>query len=511
VCRKVEASHGAACRAERTSAVAANRLIDEVLRMSAKIALLLWSSPAARRRVSPASQLWKSVQISQSSTAPPETMPLKVEMVSEACRASTPIPTIAVAWVNAKAADGGVTHQWHYTVTEQFIRGQLRGKFAQNSLVCMDSCTGATAAVAWAQAGVARYASWSDVATDQSIFAWERLFDRMAGTNDSDPVSTPAERPFAIDDVLPWMQQNGYDHHTAPLDDGGTVETYLQVFTGPSGDFGILRPTIARVLNTASASPSGPLRLTLEGSFGSDLGASKRRVTYGGQPLAVDSWANDQIIAQMPEPPPSGNVQVVIGNHQSEEVPLTEWDIPFTYAWTGQGTLQYTILLECRLRADLRGMRVQPGQTPAAPMTATWNLQDSGGSLTASGSLFSDGTLVESWSGGSTLTWVPPGGIPTNYVICDGFVDGTKAAIANFAPIGGGSFTITRQGGSTSTGNRSTAGVPIPVQIPIDWPSLTVLAGSVPVTGDLGQYGVSATLSWPDAQPVHAPTDSDRR
>lgn len=422
--------------------------------------------------------------------------------------------SLTLGAVVVPAPDGGTQQEPRYGVTLKFIKEQMTGGFAKNSLVAIDSCTGVLGASAFEGAGAARFVSWNDFSGRLSAVAFERLFDRLAGANATPPLSTPKERPFAADQVRDWMQAKGYDLDRSVFSTGPS-KAQLLFHSGGNGDFTIIRPTIMRVLNTAPAANESLYRITIEGSFGDDPGASSRQVTYGGATLDVQSWDAGSIIARLPDPPPSGSVQVSVGTHKSEKVPITEWVVPFTYNWTGQDTLKYVIQFECHLRADVRGIRFQPEQALGPVTTAVETLSDSGGSLSASGSkLDSQGRVTETWSGGGVLPWLPPRPTvpPQNFVSCAGFVNQNSSAIISFAPLAGGTFTVSKPNSSNTTGTGDTVGLPLPLALQVDWPTRTVKGGKVDADpAQLGTYGVSATLIWTDTPPTLAPTDQDER
>ena len=143
-----------------------------------------------------------------------------------------------------------------------------------------------------------------------------------------------------------------------------------------------------------------------------------------------------------------------------------------------------------------------------------WSLSDSGGSLSASGSVFDDqGKLIQAWSGGGALSWIPPTGVPPpNFLVCAGFVNQNSLAVTNFAVQAGGQYTVTRPNQANTTGFASTQGLPLPMTLPIDWSTRTIQGGQLDADpAQLGAFGVSATLTWPDVAPVLAPTDDDGR
>jgi hypothetical protein len=403
-----------------------------------------------------------------------------------------------------------------YAITQKYIRDRLKGKFTVPSLVAIDSCTGAAADAAWDAAGVSHYLGWSAVSGNLSTVAFERFFDRLAGGNVTDPYSFPHERPFpAKTAVERWMQANGYDLDRSVFSDGTASIAQLKFLDHPAhGDFAILRPTIYRLLNTAPAAGQGFYRWTLDGTYGDDPGLANRSISLGNTPLDVLQWDSQFVIVKVPSPIPSGAVQVAIGPRKSNAVRVTEWTIPFTYAFVGKETLQYTLKATCRLRADVRGFRNQPRDPLGWPPIPTWTLEDTNGSLTASGALHDTlGNLVEAWSGGGQLRWLDPARLdPQHSVLCQGNFDHASSTLAIFVVAATGTFTKTDKDGKTTVGSATVAGIPIPMSLSIDWPTMRINGNTLNANpNQLGNNGVSATLQWPSVLPVNPPTEDDGR
>jgi len=406
--------------------------------------------------------------------------------------------------------NGQVRQEPRYAITQKYIREKLRGKFAPDALVAIDSCTSASADAAWAAAGVSHFAGWSSLSGNLSPIAFERLFDRLLGQNSAPPVSTPKERPFPSKTTEPWMQALGYDLDRSVFSDGPSTAQLLFFSHAGNGDFAILRPTIFRLLNTA---PGGTgqrfYRWTLEGTFGDDPGPAGRSVMYGTTPLDVLSWDNGSILVKVPAAPiPSGALQVSVGSRKSEPVKLTEWVIPFTYTLIGEDTLQYVLTANCRLRADVRGFRNAPMDVLSWPPIVTWTLADSNGNLAASGQLHdSTGHLVEQWSGGGPLPWFDPATNPTNFVLCQGNLDHATSTVQAFVVQASAQYS-TLSGPAAAT----IRGIAVPMVLTMDWQTLRINGDTLTANPDqLGSHGVSATLQWPSVLPSNAPADDDGR
>jgi len=393
-----------------------------------------------------------------------------------------------------------------YAITQKYIREKVRGKLAPAALVAIDSCTGAAADAAWDAAGAAQFVAWTSLSGNIAYLAFEKYFDRLLGANAATPISNPKERSFAEMLVEHWMVTAGYDLDRSVFSDGNPSAARLQFnHHAAHGDFAILRPSIFRTLNTAPGAGQTFYRFTLDGSFGEDPGPGNRSVSLASTQLDVLEWHNSNLIVKVPSPIPSGALQVAIGNRKSNEVPLTEWLIPFTYDFTGEETLRYQITIDCRLRADVRGSRVLPADVPAFLPAGTWELEDSHGSLIVDGELHDNqGKLLESWTGGGTLPWYNPAVKPlSNFVVCaGGFIPASSTL-----QLGLGASGDFSRAPASGKGSATLDGILPPLLLDVDWSTMTIQAGSVEANTSLANHGVSATLSWPAVTPTNLPDD----
>lgn len=399
-----------------------------------------------------------------------------------------------------------------YAITEKYIRDRLRTKFAKAALVAIDSCTGAAAEAAWAAAGVGHFVAWSDLSGNVAYLAFEKYFDRLLGMNAASPLSTPKERPFPAQMVELWMQRAGHDRDLSVWADNGVAHVstaQLRFLHHPeNGDFVGLRPTILRAYNT-STSADRVFRFGLDGTFGDDPGPANRRVTLGGTQLEVTEWNSAFVLVKVPSPIPSGSFEVEIGPRKSTPARFTEWVVPFTYSFVGQETLQYELRWNCRLRADVRGFRVLPQDVPVWTVMGTWALKDSGGSFSVSGQLHDNqGKLLEQWTGGGQLPWYDPAvGPVSNYVTCGGGIYPSSSTF-QLGLAATGDFSRAPASGK---GTAVLDGILPPTVLSVDWQTMTIQAGSVDVTTQLSNHGVSARLFWPTVAPTNLPTDDDPR
>lgn len=406
-------------------------------------------------------------------------------------------------------SDNPFRYETRYAITNKYIRDRLRGKLSRNSLVAIDSCTGANtaSAAAWKDAGAACFVGWDALSGRQSEIAFQRLFDRLTAANEIQPFAVPEQRPFEMSRIVQWMQQNGYDQDPSPA----SVAQMKFFFNAANGDFEIIRPTITRVLYEANNQAEPFFKWLIEGTFGADPGPANRRVVYGTTQLEVVRWEDYGIVVKIPKTNiPSGDIQVIIGTRKSQPVPMTEWTVPFTYTLIGEETLKYVVKITAKLRADVRGQRFVPGTDPTYSPIVVWTLEDTTGNVTASGSLHDNqGKLIERWTGGSTLKPLTPTGPTLDYAHFQGNFDRASSKLMNFLIVSTGRFD-TLSGANRGSGGIN--GITIPMSITVNWPTLRINGNTINANpGQLGAYGVSATLQWPNVTPTNAPVEQDQR
>lgn len=397
----------------------------------------------------------------------------------------------------------------HFAITNKYIRDRLRGKLARNSLVAIDSCTGANtaSAAAWKDAGAACFVGWDNLSGRQSEIAFQRIFDRLTAANEIQPFAVPEQRPFEMSRIVQWMQQNGFDDDPSP----DHVAKLKFFFNAANGDFEIVRPTVTRILYEANNQAEPYFKWLIEGTFGADPGPANRRVVYGTTQLEVVRWEDYGIIVKIPKTNmPSGDIQVIIGTRKSQPVPITEWTVPFTYTLIGEETLKYVVKITAKVRADVRGQRHVPGTDPTYSPIAVWTLEDTTGNVTASGSLHDNqGKLIERWTGGSTLKPLTPTGPTLDYAHFQGNFDRASSKLMNFLIVSTGRFD-TLSGANRGSGGIN--GITVPMSITVDWPTLRINGNTINANpGQLGAHGVSATLQWPNVTPTNAPVEQDQR
>ncbi|HEX6587563.1 MAG TPA: hypothetical protein VF039_00960 [Longimicrobiales bacterium] len=305
-----------------------------------------------------------------------------------------------------------------YAITPKFVQHYM--SFAPGAVVILNACysgnpkaepndmvqafrsKGASVVLGWTQL-VNAYDAWHAAAY---------LTDRLAGAN-MYHAETSLHRPFGLDPVLEHMADENIDKSN-----GG----YLRAIGPTSGaGFGILRPTIERLVMDTAMIPAGGLpfgALTVHGTFGADPGAANRRVFVragGEHALQVLRWSPDSLKV-MPATDPLdpgfvGDVVVEVRGIESNPRRLNGWLSVARYTMATEGTLQYEIEMEIAGRFDVDSIREKPGEAPRPnhdvhvfrslpypELEARWN---------ASGeAVLDDCTLV--WSGSETILSTEP-------------------------------------------------------------------------------------------------------
>ncbi len=398
-----------------------------------------------------------------------------------------------------------------YTVTSKFVKKYMH--FAPHSLVILDTCYAAHLEIAGAfiTAGAGAYTSWDGESGVESTTPILKVFDRLTGSNQEPPLSTPPERPFSLPVIRQWMRTNEYDIDPSPKYPNQDYSNPRLIWqTHPTAPAHILRPSVMRVLHEFSGQDEPFTKFLLEGDFGSDPGASKRKVTWGDREMEVLRWDKDNgIVIKPPAPPPAGDFKVIIrNNHASNANPYSEWTVPFTYEFSGKGSLNYKVEMNVKLRGDIHGSRYMPEMDVQYTPIPFGNLNDCTGQITAGGLYKPDPDTTITWSGGTALRSVDAsqgGNTPAvNLLFNGGVLVPSFGAIINFSLQNTGTFTE-KTNNSTSTVGAPLAG--------FDWPPPTIQLnlGNNAITGNTLYYvdpegNGSAKLSWPTVIPVSSPT-----
>ncbi len=290
-------------------------------------------------------------------------------------------------------------------------------RFARNSFVWVNACASYNDALraAFATAGASVYGGWTkSVRNGRAIDAGHFLLDRLLGANELRGVrfytESPPQRAFNLGALIPHLATKGLDTDTT---EEGAAKLLFE--SNPAaGQFGLLAPSIKRVQVDELKD-----HLILEGLFGSDPGTLGRVEVNGTVlPRISGGWTPQRITCLIPRSGPgsSGPVKVVVRAHQSNIVPLTEWEGSILYTLQGLGTLRANYTMSLRYRFDIHSYRDKPGEVPHGlaqeldRYVGLTRLNSAGspllGSFVASGS----GTMPEdtcamtlSWNGRATL------------------------------------------------------------------------------------------------------------
>lgn len=403
-----------------------------------------------------------------------------------------------------------------YGITRVFIKNHMN--FAPHALVMADTCYAGTKDLfdAFEAAGAGGYISWHWESGPQSNTRFLQIVDRMLGLNLQAPVSTPGERPFSLPVVKTWMLDKGYDVDPSP---GVPAPTSLRYYISTGNAAHLLRPSIRSIEpeNTVTTT-----QMRLKGDFGKDPGAN-RKVTWGDREVHVSSWNQETgiLIDGLTKPLPVGDFKVeVYHKHASNLTPMTEWTIPFTYKVLGQGTLEYTIKSDFKVRFDIHGYRDRPEDPVSYGLSPFLNFGDLSGTATASGSYFepagggTPGGTTYTWSGNRTLVSYDQGGngAPENFLMGSAILD-TATGVPQFFMITASSFrdeAANGHGYKVSIGYDPMTSAVLPIRFN-RWDGWKLQGNSVPGMPPMDPRTVSSNMSWPEVTPSAVPTDETVR
>lgn len=481
-------------------------------------AIKSWSSAAAPLGV----LFWHVHGCSFKKSDGTETVGLVTREFASEALSKGPYQTMRQSGELSLAIDAGQTVPY-YTLTGAFIRNHMH--FAENSLVVVDACYGSNAdlADAFIAAGAGSYASWDWESGKQSGAPCRKIFDRMLGMNQEAPISPVKERSFSQPIVQTWMWQKKYDFDPSPKYPGQTRSNAQLIWKHhPQNPAHILKPTILRILNQGGGPGQRFTTLWLEGDFGDDPGEGKRNVTWGGQLQQVVKWEGpSRIYIRVPNPAPVGNVQVLVHrgyNSLSNEVPITQWTVPFTYEYKDAGSLTEKMELAVKFRADLHGERSYPEEPVKYSTASFWCIADCTGTLTASGNYSPAQGVTLSFSGGSTMRSydLMNEQVPQGYLIINSGEVRGDGSFSAFHLSANGEYTATytyvlEDGSSYSQSITAPSGfngsdffVPLPSFNPATY-GFRQGGKTIPLGSG------SATLSWPATSAMAAPTPETPR
>lgn len=193
------------------------------------------------------------------------------------------------------------------------------------------------------------YIGWTKV-TDSGVAnkAAHFIFERLLGNvRTEDPIQRPFDLARVFEDLV---------------DRGGDASTYGGILRYFSTNFDeiLLAPTIDSLMIDEYTNT-----LLIAGLFGHDIGT----VTIDGFPAEVISWNPYGVVCKLKESGlgSAGNVVVhAAQGHQSNPVPITEWNIKLHYSANDNGVI-FSGECTLRLRADIHPRRSKPHETPIRP------------------------------------------------------------------------------------------------------------------------------------------------
>ncbi len=277
-----------------------------------------------------------------------------------------------------------------YGITYRFVDTYM--SFASGSVVWINACFSTRDDPfinAFLRKGAGVYLGWSRLLNFATAYTSAPYFvDRMLGANQYTDKETPPQRAFPYDLVLQDMAKKGLD--TDKLT-GAKLQARLKT--------GLPYPPILAPSIRYAVVDEGHGELTLTGEFGPDRG----KVTVGGTELGLKTWTAGEIVAVLPltGAGSSGDVVVEVRSVRSNARQLTEWTIPLKYSWTGAyGVPEHKFegTGSLRLRADVDGYRLIPGEAPKYGTRVAAGTRDSLLPVTGSG-VHSDQGCVSTLSG----------------------------------------------------------------------------------------------------------------
>lgn len=280
--------------------------------------------------------------------------------------------------------------------------------FAENALVALGSCTGATLAntIHHLPKGgtIGAFVGFTEIVTyGGGNTMLKFFFDRMLGRNKIDPDEWPDLRPFDADSVWEYMERKGKAVDSQVAQGAKVPARFLVADVGPT----VLVPSIGTMEVHEESN-----ELFIEGMFGSesdtiqmcpnpkDLSACKSLPTGG--------WGTGMVVGKVEDkgPTSAGWVRVVVDGRMSNLVPLTEWRGQINYRASADAlapNLLNEMSLTVHLRADVHLARERPWDEPKSRTVEIEAVGDSWGSWSASGS---------SSKGGGTFTLKGSGDMP---------------------------------------------------------------------------------------------------
>jgi hypothetical protein len=306
---------------------------------------------------------------------------------------STPQPEYQKMWRHGLLAihgyEAGDYGRFHWSITPLFV--ETYWNFEKNAFVLLDCChsmrdIAAPLRKALHAKGASLIAGWTWRALDGiSETAGSYLIDRMVGANRIATGATPIppeeaegklkQRPFDWQALREDMAAKGLG---IGFDRKWNAVTELLFDADPSGDFGLLRPSIKYVETREE-----DRKLILHGLFGKRPNHGET-VKVDGHELPIDQWNDDGTRIECSDlllngAGSEGPVVVEIEGHESNKVPLTGWHFQFTYTIAKADAPDKpiaTVTFPVFDRGDVHRVRDKPGHEPHPRPTGILMVRD---------------------------------------------------------------------------------------------------------------------------------------
>jgi hypothetical protein len=257
-----------------------------------------------------------------------------------------------------------------YGVTDQFFNFYL-ADFEDHSFVWLNACHGMEVLP-----GVGLMPPLVQVLLNKhagAVFGWTGkvrcavamqasgyFFTRMLGHNEAYDPQTPPIRPYDITDAFDATENRGYNKDP----DNGTELVWVPRDYGTLDQENVL--LVPPLFGLSLDLPDN--ELTLSGEFGQN---GDPRITVGGQELSIKEQDENDIIADIPEDA-TGETKVEILDHESNPVPLTQWQGQFDIKGDLDGSKgpHFEGTLKFRFRSDIHSFRhLYPEDPPDQPIS----------------------------------------------------------------------------------------------------------------------------------------------
>jgi len=264
----------------------------------------------------------------------------------------------------------------HYAVTDLYI-DEHNGNFEPYSLVVLDTCDSAKPhsepypgnpliKVLLAK-NVGGVFGWDrSVSPAAALRAMKYLFSRLFGDDSQHYPRTPPIRPFGATDTYQGMESAGFHIDNIPHPSGPSYNPSGAVLRWAPQDFGsqsdqvdvLLRPAIHKVDVTNLVSDQ---EIRLLGDFGSKQG----EVCVADSCASAKEWDINEVVADCGSGK-YGLVTVKVEDHESNPVPLTQWEGVFKTEGDIDTEIGPHIKVDMnfKFRADIHKFRVDPEASP---------------------------------------------------------------------------------------------------------------------------------------------------